>query len=127
MGLDNFENNDISRNNSRNLLEKARDRYTVKLRYLSPELHTLGRDPCQVIKKMVECIPEGDNNMDLLYYDMVMAVYRAVSQDITFIQKHFWEYMGNRFLPERIGELDTPWKQRMIDYWIGALNVYADD
>jgi hypothetical protein len=113
----------MNRLDTMNLLEKASDTYSMKIRYLSPELIIGGRCPIKLVRRMVECVPEGDNNLEQLCEDIVMVLYRAVSQDLGSFKNNFWEYMSSTFLPDRLENIDTAWCQKMFEYWVGIRDI----
>ncbi len=111
----------LSREVCNQLIEKADKKYKESLTYLAPELKEfVGRNPAKVMKKMLECIPEGKKE-DSMYNIFSVLTYNACISDITDISDNFWEPISNIYLGQVLDDIDTEWKQKMIDYWMAKL------
>ncbi len=102
-----------------NRIEKANEKYLESLRYLSPELiPAIGRNPAKVVKKMVECIPEDNNEMA---ENLISILEFALQRDITDLTVHFWQPISDSILGKIVGDVNSQWKQKVVLYWMGQI------
>ncbi len=114
-----------NREDAKKLLDYCAEKYAKEIYYLAPELMPKGRNPALLIRKMVECIPE-DSEYDWMYNGYIVFLYKALQGDICYLRDKFWSPMGDYILGETIGETDTEWKKKMIDYWMAVLDINKD-
>jgi hypothetical protein len=97
--------------------------------YVAPEIRMYFTDkghrhPARLIQKMLLLVPKGDEYDDF-YKAIATKLYDACYKySVLDLHNKFWLPMGDQILPQ-IGELDTPWKQQLIDYWLGKLDYMA--
>ena len=111
----------MSRSTSDNLVAQSIINYDSSMNYieLDVQLYIINncRDPARLIQKMLLLVPK-DEKYDNFYNSMANTLYNACYKNsILDLDDNFWYPMIYDILPQ-IGELDEPWKQKMIDYWM---------
>jgi hypothetical protein len=119
----------MSRTTSDNLVAQSIIYYDTNMNYIAPEIRlyfisSKHRHPAKLVQKMLSLVPQ-EEKYDVLYNLIANKLYDACYKDsILALRENFWLPVGDDILPQ-IGELDTPWKQQMIDYWLGKLDYTA--
>ena len=111
----------MSRSTSDNLVAQSIIHYDSSMMYMAPEIQLYFisncRHPARLIQKMLVLVPK-DEKYDNFYNSIATILYNACYKNsILDLDHNFWYQMGDEILPQ-IGELDEPWKQKMIDYWM---------
>jgi hypothetical protein len=120
----------MSRSTSDNLVAQSIINYDSSMNYVAPEIRLYlsakgHRHPARLIQKMLLLVPKEekyDNFYNLIANILYTACYK---EPILDLRENFWSPVGDDILPQ-IGELDTPWKQQLIDYWLGKLDYTTD-
>ena len=115
----------MSRQTPDNLVAQSIINYDCSMNYMAPELRLYimsnSRHPGRLIQKMLLLVPK-DEKYDKFYNSIATTLYNACCNSrIIEFKDYFWLPMGDDILPQ-IGELDEPWKQKLIDYWLAKLD-----
>ena len=102
------------------VISNAEKAYEYRLHYIAPEIYNeimKKRDPVKLVKKLVSFIP-ADSEYDFIYKQIADTLYDACTHPIVSLQENFWLPMSNKILPKLIEEIDTEWKQQIINCWM---------
>ena len=115
----------MSRQTPDNLVTQSILNYDSSMNYMAPEVQlyimSKSRHPARLIRKMLLLVP-NDEKYDNFYNSIASTLYNACYENsVLDLHDNFWLPMGDNILPQ-IGELDEPWKQKLIDYWLGKLD-----
>jgi hypothetical protein len=117
----NFE---LNKEYIRQILSSIQKKYETNLSFMAPELREEAdscRNPVKVIEKMIDCIPLEESNRFIIYSLINYTI--NVPKLIRNIIGNWWIPMSTTFLPEIIGETDTPWKRQMVGIWNNSTNL----